>query len=103
MEDHIESHRSGLAPESANLGMFTADPVKETKNGWGTGLTQRVLNHPPNASQYVDYYCAYFGMVGGIVFELSVNRIPDSPDEADKWAQKVAQLASELTVLNIGN
>jgi hypothetical protein len=103
MEDRIETHRSGLAPESANLGMFTADPVKETKNGWGTGLTQRILNHPPNAGQYVDYNCAYFGMVGGIVFELFVSGVPDSPDAADNWAQKVAELASELTVSNIGN
>lgn len=103
MEDHIEQHRSSLAPESANLGMFTADAVKEIKNKWGTGLTQRLQNHPPNASQFIDYNCAYFGMVGGIVFELYVTGVPDSPDAADKWAQKVAQLASELSVSNIGN
>lgn len=40
MEDRIEQNRTGLAPESANQGMFTADPVKETKNPWGSGLTQ---------------------------------------------------------------
>lgn len=103
MEKQIEESRAGLAPESANMGVFTADPVIETKNGWGSGLTQRLLNHPPNASQYVTYQCAYFGMVGGIVFELHASGVPDSPDEADKWAQNVAQLASKLTISNIGN
>ncbi len=77
--------------------------LKETKNSWGSGLTQRLLNHPPNASQYVTYQCAYFGMIGGIVFELFVSGIPDSPEEGDKWAQKVAEVVSRLTVSNIGN
>jgi hypothetical protein len=103
MEGRIESHRASLAPESANQGMFTADPVNETKNSWGSGLTQRLLNHPPNADQYVTYQCAYFGMVGGIVFELFVSGVPDSPEEGDKWAQKVAEDASELSVSSIGN
>jgi hypothetical protein len=103
MEAHLDEHRASLAPESANQGMWTADKVKETKNAWGTGLTQRLLNHPPNASQYVNYHCAYFGMVGGIVFELFVSGVPESPDEADKWAQDVAQLASKLTVSNISS
>lgn len=103
MEDHIENHRTGLAPESANQGMFTADPVKETKNSWGSGLTQRLLNHPPNASQYVTYDCAYFGMIGGIVFELFVSDIPESPEEADKWAQKVAEVVANLSISNISN
>ena len=103
MEDHIEKNRASLAPESANQGMFTADPVKETKNSWGSGLTQRLLNHPPNASQYVTYQCAYFGMIGGIVFELFVSGVPESPEEGDKWVQKVADVASKLSVSNIGN
>ena len=51
MEAHIENHRASLAPESANQDMWTADPVKETKNPWGTGLTQRLLNHPQLASK----------------------------------------------------
>jgi hypothetical protein len=101
MEAHIQDHRASLAPESANQGMWTADPVKETKNAWGSAMTQRLLNHPPNASQYVNYNCAYFGMVSGIVFELFVSGVPESPDEADKWAQSVVQLASKLTVSNI--
>ncbi|MFZ0280495.1 MAG: hypothetical protein WAL29_02505, partial [Bacteroidales bacterium] len=103
MEDRIDNNRASLAPESANQGMFTADPVKETKNSWGSGLTQRLLNHPPNASEYVTYQCAYFGMIGGLVFELYVSGLPDSPGEGDKWAQKVAEVASRLTVSNIGN
>jgi hypothetical protein len=103
MEDHIGENRAGLAPESANQGMFTAEPVKETKNSWGSGLTQRLVNHPPNASQYVTYQCTYFGMIGGIVFELFVSGVPDSPEEGDKWAKKVAEVASGLTVSNIGN
>lgn len=103
MDDRIEKRRAGLAPESANQGMFTTDPVKEIKNSWGSGLTQRMLNHPPLASQYVTYQCAYFGMIGGIVFELFVSGVPDSPDECDKWAQNVADVVSTLTVSNIGN
>jgi hypothetical protein len=103
MEDRIEKNRASLAPESANQGMFTADPVKETKNSWGSGLTQRLMNHPPNASQYVTYQCAYFGMIGGIVFELFVSGVPDSQEEGDKWAQKVAEVVSRLSVSNIGN
>jgi hypothetical protein len=102
MEDRIEKNRASLAPESANQGMFTADAVKETKNAWGSGLTQRLLNHPPQASQYVTYNCAYFGMTGGVVFELFVSGIPDSPEEGDKWAQKVAQAASGISISNIG-
>jgi hypothetical protein len=103
MEDRTENSRAGLAPESANQGMFTADPVKETKYSWGTGLTQRLLNHPPRAAEYVTYDCAYYGMIGGIVFELSVSGLPDSPAEGDKWAQKVAEAISGLSVSNIGN
>ena len=103
MEDRIEKNRASLAPESANQGMFTADAVKETKNKWGSGLTQRLLNHPPEASQYVTYHCAYFGMIGGVVFELFVSGVPDSPEEGDKWAQKVAEVASGLSISNIGN
>lgn len=102
MELRIAQKRNGLAPESANQGMFTADPVKEIANAWGTGLTQRVRHHPPQAKEYVDYQCAYFGMTGGITFELSVSGVPDNPDEADHWAQTVAQTASKLSVSNIG-
>lgn len=103
IDDRTEKRRAGLAPESANQGMFTADPVKETKNSWGSGLTQRILNHPPQADQYVTYNCAYYGMIGGIVFELFASGVPDSPDECDKWAQSVADVVSTLTISNIGN
>ena len=101
MEARIASSRSGLTPDTANQGMFTADPVKETKYGWGTGLTQRVQNHPPRAKEYVDYQCAYFGMIGGITFEAFANRVPDSPDEANRWAQNIADTVSKLSVSNI--
>jgi hypothetical protein len=103
MEDRIASHRGSLAPETANQGLWTADPVKETKNGWGTGLTQRLLHHPPQASEYVDYRCAYYGMIGGITFELFVAGVPDGPGEADRWAQTVADAVSKLSVSNIGD
>jgi len=103
MEDRIKSKRNSLSPESSDLGVFTADPVTETKKPWGSGLTQRILNHPPQAKEYVTYNCAYFGMEGGIVFELFVSNLPDSPQEGDSWAQKVAELASKLTVSNIGD
>ncbi|MFZ1613533.1 MAG: hypothetical protein WAT51_05140 [Holophaga sp.] len=103
MELRIEQNRKNLSPESANQGMFTADPVKEATNAWGTSLTQRVLNHPPQAKQFISYQCAYFGMVGGVVFELFVSGIPDRPDVANQWAQMVANAASKLSVSNIGD
>jgi len=81
--------------------------IVEELNGqyvsWGSGLTQSLLNHPPNASQYVTFDCAYFGMIGGIVFELFVSDIPESPEEADKWAQKVAGVVANLSISNIAN
>jgi hypothetical protein len=101
MEQRVAQKRKGLTPEAINSVMFTADPVKETKYGWGTGLTQRVLNHPPQAKEYVDYQCAYFGMIGGVTFELIVSGAPDSAAEADQWAQNVAQAAAKLSVSNV--
>lgn len=103
MEDRIAKKRSGLTPESASFGMFTADLVKETKYSWGSGLTQRVVNHPPEATQYVTFNCAYYGLIGGVLFELFVSGAPDSPDEGNNWAQKVAEVASRLSISNIGN
>lgn len=103
MEARIARSREGLAPESANQGLFTADAVKEKATGWGSSLSQRVLHHEPQAPAYVDYYCAYFGMAGGIVFELLVSGIPDSAGAADQWAQSVADAAGRLTVSNIGD
>jgi hypothetical protein len=61
-----------------------------------------VLNHPPRAKEYVDYDCAYFGMIGGVTFELIASGVPDSPAEADQWAQNVAQTAAKLSVSNAG-
>lgn len=103
MEDRIAEKRSGLTPESANFGMHTADLVKETKYSWGSGLTQRVVNHPPEATQYVTFNCAYYGLIGGVLFELFVSGVPDSPEEGNNWAQKVAEVASRLSISNIGN
>ncbi len=102
LDARIATARRGLAPESANLGMFTADPVQETKTAWGSALTQRMVQHPPRAKQYVDYNCAYFGMVGGVVVELSVHRVPDDPAEANRWAETVFRAVSKLSVSNIG-
>jgi hypothetical protein len=103
MESHIESSRGGLAPETANQGMYTSEPVVETRYSWGSGLTQRLLNHPPNAQEFVTYSCAYFGMIGGIVFEMYADNIPDSPELANKWAKDVSEAVVSLTVSNIGN
>lgn len=102
IEARVASKRSGLKSEGIYQGVFTADPVKETKYAWGTGLTQRILNHPPRAKEYVDYQCSYFGMIGGITFELFASGVPDSPAEADRWAQSVAETVSKLSVSNIG-
>ena len=68
---------------------------------WGSGLPQRVLRHPPQAKSYVDYQCAYFGMIGGTTFELFVSGLPDAPDEGNQWAQKVAETAAKLTLTTI--
>ena len=103
MEERIKHSRTGLAPETVSQGLFTAEPVKEIKHPWGSGLTQRIRHHPPRASEYVTYSCAYFGMKGGIVFELHASGLPDTPQGGDQWAQKVAEAAAMLSVANIGN
>lgn len=103
MAARIATHRRGLAPESMHDGVLTADPVKESKHPWGSGLTQRVLHHPPRAKPYVTYSCAYHGMTGGTIFKLFVSGLPDSPDAADQWAEGVARTAGTLTVSNIAD
>jgi hypothetical protein len=82
---------------------ITYDPAKETKYGWGAGITQRVVHHYMGAGtgpDYVDYRAAYFGMVGGVLFELTVDGVP-SADEADQWAKEVAGKATTLSISNI--
>ncbi len=41
-------------------------------------------------------------MSGGITFELFASGVPESPSEADRWAQTVAETVSKLSVSNIG-
>jgi hypothetical protein len=102
MDSKITSSKRGLAPTTVGGGMFTADPVKETKYSWGSGITQKIRYHLPQAKEFVAYNCVYYGMVGSIVFTLSVNGIPDNPNEVDKWAEAVALAISEVTISNIG-
>ncbi len=99
LEQKVASAREGVAPDLP--GVLSSDPVKETKYGWGTGLTQRVHNQAPQSKGYEEYYCRYYGLVGGVRFELSVGGAPDAA-EADSWAQKVAAAAEQISVSNIG-
>lgn len=101
-EARIAEVRNRREPESILNGVYTADPVQETKKPWGSALTQRISMHPPRAKAYVEYSCDYLGMVRGIVVKLHAHGVPDSPGEADQWAESVFQAAAGLTVSNIG-
>ncbi|MBZ5630099.1 MAG: hypothetical protein LAO06_14665 [Acidobacteriia bacterium] len=94
-----ESFKAGSNPP------ISYDPAKETKYPWGTGFTQRVVHHYMGAGtgpDYVDYRTAYFGMIGGVMFELTVDGAT-SAGEADQWAKNVAEKAAGMSIANIGN
>ena len=81
------------------------DAPRETKYPWGSGFTQHVVHHymgEGTGPDYIDARAAYVGMVGGAVFELTVDGVR-SVEEADQWAKIVANKAAVLTVANIGN
>jgi hypothetical protein len=80
-----------------------ADAPKLTPYGWGSGITRRIKHHPPQSKEYVDYTCVYFGMVGGVTFDLHVSGMKDSCDAADQWAANVASTAGKITILNIAD
>jgi hypothetical protein len=83
---------------------ITYDAVKETKYAWGTGFTQKVVHHYMGAGigpDYIDCSAAYVGMIGGVMFELSVGGVRTA-EEADQWAKTVASKAPVLTVANLG-
>jgi hypothetical protein len=81
----------------------TADPPSETKYAWGSGVKRRVVHHVPRAKNYFDYNCSYFGIAGGVRFDLRVTRVPDSCGAADQWAAAVAAQAANLSVSNIAD
>lgn len=81
------------------------DSARETKYSWGSGFTQRVVHHymgEGTGPDYIDYRAAYVGIIGGAMFELTVNGVRTA-DEADQWAKTVAAKASVLSLSNIGN
>lgn len=81
------------------------DPPKLTKYPWGKGITQRMVHHDlgmGSGPDIIDYRCVYFGRINNILFELSVNGLPD-PAEADQWAKKTAEKAAKTTISNIGD
>jgi hypothetical protein len=85
----------------------TFEPVTEKKYPWGTALIQRRVVHFSGVEggrgrNIVYYNTAYFGTVGPVMFELTAIGVPDSPDAASRWAEKVADKASKTGLGNIG-
>lgn len=88
------------SPQPANA---EADAPIVTPYGWGSGITRRIMHRDPQSKDYVDYTCVYFGIVGGVLFDLHVSGMQGSCEAADKWAANVAATAGKITVLNIAD
>jgi len=71
-------------------------PPQVTQYPWGRGVTQRFRHYGEGAPDFFSYQCAYFGVAGSTVFELTVEEIPDRA-EADQWATKVAETAAKTS------
>ena len=84
-----------------NADLVKADSPTVTKYAWGSGVTRRLTHHPPESKEYVDYSCVYFGMVGGVTFDLHVSGMQGSCDAANQWAGNVAATAGKTSVSNI--
>jgi hypothetical protein len=82
------------SPQPSNA---VADAPIVTPYGWGSGITRRIKHHPPQSKEYVDYTCVYFGIVGGVTFDLHVSGMQGSCEAADKWAANVALTAGKIT------
>ncbi len=103
MASKIDAKRQSFT--TASNPPISYDPVKVVKYSWGTGFTQRVVHHYIGAGSgpdYVDYRAAYVGMIGGAMFELSVNGVKTA-EETDLWAKTVAAKAGGLTLANMIN
>ena len=87
--------------DEPNADLVEAGPAKVTSYGWGSGITRRLTHHPPQSKEYVDYQCVYFGMIGGVTFDLRVSGLQGSCDAADQWAASVAATAAKTSVSNI--
>ena len=98
MEKKIADRRNSTGPA-----MSKADSPTETKHGWGSGLSQRVVVHLPNSKETVYYMCSYFGMIGGVTFDLTANGMAEGCGAADQWAASVASAAAKISVSNIGS
>jgi len=84
-----------------NADLVKADSPTVTKYAWGSGVTRRLTHHPPQSKEYVDYQCVYFGMIGGVTFDLHVSGMQGSCDAANQWAVSVAATAGKTSVSNL--
>ncbi len=94
----IAQETSGAAPAYTE-----AEAPQVTQFGWGSGITRRLTHHPPQSKEYVDYQCVYFGMIGGVTFDLRVTGLQGSCDAANLWAANVASTAAKTSVSNIAD
>ena len=84
-----------------NADLVEAAPATVTSYGWGSGIARRLTHHPPQSKEYVDYECVYFGMIGGVTFDLHVSGLQGGCEAADQWAESVAATAAKTSVSNI--
>ena len=80
-----------------------SDAPVVTPYGWGSGITRRIKHLTPQSKEYVDYICVYFGIVGGVTFDLHVSGMKDSCEAADQWAGNVAVTAGKLSITNVAD
>ena len=87
--------------QSAPPAYTESDAPKVTSYVWGSGITRQLKHHPPQSKEYIDYQCVYFGMEGGVTFDLHVTGLQGSCDAANQWAGSVAATAEKTSVSNI--
>ena len=101
-KQQVGARRSRMrAAMEPNADLVQADAPKVTSYGWGSGITRKLTHHPPQSKEYVDYQCVYFGMIGGVAFDLRVSGLQGSCEAADQWAARVASTAGKTSVSNI--
>jgi len=84
-----------------NPDLVEAAQPNVTQHGWGSGIARRLTHHPPESKEYVDYECVYFGMIGGVTFDLHVSGLQGGCEAADQWAASVAATAGKTSVSNM--
>ena len=89
--------------QSPQPAFVEADAPIVTPYGWGSGITRRIIHHDPQSKDYVDYRCVYFGMVGGVTFDLRVSGMQNNCEAADQWAGNVAVTAGKTSITNVAD